>query len=246
MTHSNSVAVVTGSARNIGRATAIKLGELGFSVVVHTNNDNENLQRTADLVRQTGMECATVVGSLDNPGTVIALDRACKTLGHCRVLVNNASVRKTKPFLEMTLEEWRQVFNINSDAQFMCTQQFLPDMLDSKWGRVICLGGLSAHTGAQERAAVVSSKSSVPGLVRALAVEFADSGVTFNCVVPGHIDTHRTAETGARLKHPSFDGKNMPYGQPSDIAAVIAMLVGPDSGFITGQTIHVNGGAFLP
>ena len=246
MTHSNSVAVVTGSARNIGRATAIKLGELGFSVVVHTNNDDKNLQQTADLVRQTGVECATAIGSLDNPDTVIALNRACNTLGHCRVLVNNASVRKTKPFLEMTLEEWRQVFNINSDAQFMCTQQFLPDMLDSKWGRVICLGGLSAHTGAQERAAVVSSKSSVPGLVRALAVEFADSGVTFNCVVPGHIDTHRTAETGARLKHPSFDGTNVPYGQPSDIATVIAMLVGPDSGFITGQTIHVNGGAFLP
>ncbi len=246
MTHSNSVAVVTGSARNIGRATALKLGELGFSVVAHTNNDDENLQQTADQVRQIGMECATVVGSLDNPDTVIALDRACKTLGNCRVLVNNASIRKTKPFLEMTLEEWRQVFHINSDAQFMCTQQFLPDMLKSKWGRVICLGGLSAHTGAQERAAVVSSKSSVPGLVRALAVEFADSGVTFNCVVPGHIDTHRTAETGARLKHPSFDGKNVPYGQPTDIAAVIAMLVGPDSGFITGQTIHVNGGAFLP
>ena len=150
------------------------------------------------------------------------------------------------PFLEMTLEEWRQVFHINSDAQFMCTQQFLPDMLDSRWGRVICLGGLSAHTGAQERAAVVSSKSSVPGLVRALAVEFADSGVTFNCVVPGHIDTHRTTETGARLKHPRFDGKNVAYGQPSDIAAVIGMLVGPDSGFINGQTIHVNGGAFLP
>ena len=140
MTHSNSVAVVTGSARNIGRATAIKLGELGFSVVVHTNNDDENLQQTADLVRQTGVECATAIGSLDNPDTVIALNRACNTLGHCRVLVNNASVRKTKPFLEMTLEEWRQVFNIiNSDAQFMCTQQFLPDMLDSKWGRVICL-----------------------------------------------------------------------------------------------------------
>lgn len=246
MTHSNSVAVVTGSARNIGRATAIKLGELGFSVVVHTNNDDESLQKTADLVRQTGVECATAIGSLDNPDTVIALNRACNTLGHCRVLVNNASVRKTKPFLEMTLEEWRQVFNINSDAQFMCTQQFLPAMLASKWGRVICLGGLSAHTGAQERAAVVSSKSSVPGLVRALAVEFADSGVTFNCVVPGHIDTHRTAETGARLKHPSFDGTNVPYGQPSDVATVIAMLVGPDSGFITGQTIHVNGGAFLP
>ena len=246
MTLSTSVAVVTGSARNIGRATAIKLGELGFNVVVHTNNDDKNLQQTADLVRQTGVECATAIGSLDNPDTVIALDRACKTLGHCRVLVNNASVRKTKPFLEMTLEEWRQVFRINSDAQFICTRQFLPDMLDLKWGRVICLGGLSAHTGAQERAAVVSSKSSVPGLVRALAVEFADSGVTFNCVVPGHIDTHRTAETGARLKHPSFDGKSVPYGHPSDIAAVISMLVGPDSGFITGQTIHVNGGAFLP
>ena len=109
MTHSDSVAVVTGSARNIGRATAIKLGELGFSVVVHTNNDDENLQQTADLVRQTGVECATAIGSLDNPDTVIALNRACNTLGHCRVLVNNASVRKTKPFLEMTLEEWRQV-----------------------------------------------------------------------------------------------------------------------------------------
>ena len=210
---------------------------------MHTNNDAENLEQTADP-RGNRVHCETVIGSLDDPNTFIALDQSCKAIGHCQVLVNNASSGKLNLF-EMT-EEWRQVFRINGDAQFMCTQQFLPDMLDSKWGRVICLGGLSAHTGAQERAAVVSSKSSVPGLVRALAVEFADSGVTFNCVVPGHIDTHRTAETGARLKHPSFDGKNVPYGQPSDIASVIAMLVGPDSGFITGQTIHVNGGAFLP
>ena len=91
MTQTTSVAVVTGSAPNIGRATAIRLGELGFHLVVHTNNDAENLEQTADLVRQTGVQCETVIGSLDDPNTFIALHQSCKAIGHCQVLVNNAS-----------------------------------------------------------------------------------------------------------------------------------------------------------
>lgn len=242
----NGVAVITGSARNIGRATAVQLANLGFHIVLHTRSDEANLNQTIALVRQTGVLCEGVTGRLDEKRTIDELDQVVKAMGICQVLVNNASVRKTKGFLETTLDDWHEVFRINCDAQFLCTQKFLPDMLNAGWGRVICLGGLSAHTGAIERAAVVTSKSSVPGLVRALAVEFADSQVTFNCVVPGHIEVERSKDAGARLKHPSFEGKNVPYGQPEDVARVISMLVGPDSGFITGQTIHVNGGAFLP
>ena len=246
MKQMNAVAVITGSARNIGRATALQLANLGFHIVLHTRSDEANLNQTIALVRQTGVLCEGVTGQLDEQRTIDELAKAVKAMGICQVLVNNASVRKTKAFLETTLDDWREVFRINCDAQFLCTQKFLPDMLNAGWGRVICLGGLSAHTGAIERAAVVTSKSSVPGLVRALAVEFADSQVTFNCVVPGHIEVERSKDTGARLKHPNFEGQNVPYGQPEDVARVISMLVGPDSGFITGQTIHVNGGAFLP
>lgn len=241
-----AVAVITGSARNIGRATALQLAAFGYHIVLHTRNDSHNLQYTIDMVRAVGVRCEGVVGPLDTLETIDQIEEAVRGIGRCQILVNNASVRKTKPFLETTLDDWHEVFRINCDAQFLCTQRFLPDMLKSNWGRVICLGGLSAHTGAIERAAVVTSKSSVPGLVRALAVEFAESNVTFNCVVPGHIEVERSKDAGARLKHPNFEGKNVPYGQPEDVARVISMLVGPDSGFITGQTIHVNGGAFLP
>ena len=242
----NAVAVITGSARNIGRATALELAALGYHIVLHTRNDEGNLQQTIGLVRARGMKCEGIIGPLDSLETINRIEEAARAIGPCQVLVNNASVRKTKPFLETTLDEWHEVFRINCDAQFLCTQRFLPDMLKANWGRVICLGGLSAHTGAIERAAVVTSKSSVPGLVRALAVEFSESNVTFNCVVPGHIEVERSKDAGARLKHPNFEGKNVPYGQPEDVARVIAMLAGPDSGFVTGQTIHVNGGAFLP
>lgn len=246
MKTTNAVAVITGSARNIGRATAIQLAQSGYHIVLHTRTDQTNLRQTVEMIRALGVTCEGIVGPLDTVDTIDQIERAVRAIGPCQVLVNNASVRKTKPFLETTLEEWREVFRINCDAQFLCTQRFLPDMLESDWGRVICLGGLSAHTGAIERAAVVTSKSSVPGLVRALAIEFSTSNVTFNCVVPGHIEVERSKDAGARLKHPNFEGKDVPYGQPDDVARVISMLVGPDSNFITGQTIHVNGGAFLP
>ncbi|MDB4021877.1 SDR family oxidoreductase [Litorivicinus sp.] len=246
MKQPSSVAVLTGAARNIGRATALKLASLGFHIVLHTGSDQANLSKTIAMVRKVGVSCEGVVGALEDPSTIATLYDTAQSIGPCQILINNASVRKTCGFLDMTLEEWREVFSINCEAQFLCTQRFLPDMLKKGWGRVVCLGGLSAHTGALQRAAVVASKSAVPGLVRALAVEFAETNITFNCIVPGHITVERTAETGARLKHPNFEGKNVPYGQPDDIASMISMLVGENSGFINGQTIHINGGAYLP
>jgi len=245
MQQPNAVAVLTGAARNIGRATALQLAQMGFHIVLQTRSDADNLAETIAQVREVGVQCEGVLGPLDAE-TIQTLGDTARRIGPCQVLVNNASVRKTVDFLDMTLAQWRDVFSINCEAQFLCTQQFLPDLLKAGWGRVICLGGLSAHTGAVSRAAVVSSKSAVPGMVRALAVEFAGQAVTFNCVVPGHIEVERTADAGSRLKHPNFEGKHVPYGQPQDVARLIGMLCGPDSDFITGQTIHVNGGAYLP
>ena len=246
MKKENAVAVVTGSARNIGRATALNLATQGYHILLHTRNDVENLERSVALIKETGVQCKAVTGPLNDISVINEIRETAHSIGPCQVLVNNASVRKTKPFLQITLDEWHEVFQINCDAQFLCTQAFLPDMLKEKWGRVICLGGLSAHTGAAERAAVVTSKSSIPGLVRALAIEFAGSNVTFNCVVPGHIEVERSKDTGARLKHPKFQGQQVLYGKPADVARIISMLTGPDSNFVTGQTIHVNGGAYLP
>ena len=245
MRQPNAVAILTGAARNIGRATALQLARMGYHIVLHTRSDAAAMEETVNQVRATGVECESVLGPLTTE-TITTRGQVARQMGRCQVLVNNASVRKTVGFLDMSLDEWRDVFSVNCEAQFLCTQHFLPDMLEAGWGRVVCLGGLSAHTGAIARAAVVSSKSAVPGMVRALAVEFAGKHVTFNCVVPGHIEVERTVDAGERLKHPNFEGKAVPYGQPNDVARVIAMLCGPESDFITGQTIHVNGGAFLP
>ena len=121
------------------------------------------------------------------------------------------------------------------------------DMLAQGWGRIINIGGLSGHIGAAGRAHVVTSKAALVGFSKALAIEYAGRGVTANCVVPGEIDTERGASAGARGQHP---GKGLPpvgrRGRPDEVAAVISLLCGPQSDYLTGQTFHVNGGSYLP
>jgi 3-oxoacyl-[acyl-carrier protein] reductase len=241
------VAVVTGAARNIGRATALSLGRLGFDVVVHSGADQAGAQETADLVGTAGGRARVVLGDLTDSPTAEALVAAARDLGRPAVLVNNAALRRAVPFQDMDLEEWRAVLAINLDAAFLCSRAMIGDMLAAGWGRIINIGGLSGHMGAAGRAHVVTSKAALVGFSKALAIEFAGKGVTANCVVPGEIETERGASAGARAQHP---GKSLPpvgrRGEPDEVAAVISLLCGPQSAYLTGQTYHVNGGLYLP
>jgi 3-oxoacyl-[acyl-carrier protein] reductase len=241
------VAIVTGASRNIGRATAVTLAQQGFAIVVHGGSDAAGVEETARLAAAAGVRTDTLVGDLTAEGTAERLAAAAAGLGQLAVLVNNAALRRVVPFEEMDLAEWRRVLAVNLDAAFLCSRAAVGAMLQGGWGRIINIGGMTGHSGAAKRAHVVASKAALVGFSKALAMEYADRGITANCVVPGEIETERGAAAGPRITHP---GKQLPpvgrRGQPEEVATVIAMLCGPGSDYLTGQTYHVNGGTYLP
>ena len=242
----DKVAIITGAAKNIGRATCESLAKLGYNILVHANSDKEGADETIKLIKQTGILTNRVIGDLTNPETSKELVSEASKLGKISVLVNNASQREFNKFEDMSFDDWRFVMSINLDALFHTCKAALPEMKKNNWGRVVNLGGLSGHIGAIGRAHVITSKLAVVGFTRALAMEFAETGITINTVVPGLIDTVRGASAGSSLVHPSHS--NPPIGRkgyPEEVATMISNLCGPNSDFITGQTIHVNGGSYF-
>ena len=198
------------------------------------------------MMKQTGILSNRVIGDLTNPETSKELVYEASKLGKVSALVNNASQREFNKFEDMSFDDWRFVMSINLDALFHTCKAALPEMRKNNWGRVVNLGGLSGHIGAIGRAHVITSKLAVVGFTRALAMEYAETGITINTVVPGLIDTVRGASAGSSLVHPSHS--NPPVGRkgyPEEVATMISNLCGPNSEFITGQTIHVNGGSYF-
>ena len=241
------VAIVTGAAKNIGRATCESLSKLGYNILVHANTDKDGAEETVNLVKQNDVQSARIIGDLTKPETSQELIKEASKLGTVSALVNNASQREFNKFDDMTFDEWRFVMSINLDSLFHTCKAVIPEMKKNKWGRIVNLGGLSAHISAIGRAHVITSKSAVVGFTRALAMEYAETGITINTVVPGLIDTIRGASAGSSLVHPSHS--NPPVGRkgyPIEVATMITNLCGPHSDFVTGQTIHVNGGSYYP
>ena len=241
------VAIVTGAAKNIGRATCESLSKLGYNILVHANTDKDGAEETVNLVKQNDVQSARIIGDLTKPETSQELIKEASKLGTISALVNNASQREFNKFDDMTFDEWRFVMSINLDSLFHTCKAVIPEMKKNKWGRIVNLGGLSAHISAIGRAHVITSKSAVVGFTRALAMEYAETGITINTVVPGLIDTIRGASAGSSLVHPSHS--NPPVGRkgyPVEVATMITNLCGPHSDFVTGQTIHVNGGSYYP
>jgi 3-oxoacyl-[acyl-carrier protein] reductase len=241
------VAIVTGSARNIGRAIAVALARQGFAIVVHARADKEGAAETRRLVEGEGVGCEIVLADLAEPGSPRLLVEAARGLGQPAVLVNNAAVRRAVPFAELTLEQWRAVMAVNVEAAFLCAQACLPDMLAAGWGRIVNIGGLSGHRGALDRVHVSTSKAALVGFTKAFAIDLAGTGVTVNCVVPGEIATEKSASASGGHHYP---GGDMPpigrRGRPEEVAAVVAALCGPESGYMIGQTLHASGGAYMP
>ena len=241
------VAIVTGAAKNIGRATCESLSKLGYNILVHANTDKDGADETVNLVKQNHVQSARIIGDLTRPETSQELIKEASKLGTISALVNNASQREFNKFDDMTFDEWRFVMSINLDSLFHTCKAVIPEMKKNKSGRIVNLGGLSAHISAIGRAHVITSKSAVVGFTRALAMEYAETGITINTVVPGLIDTVRGASAGSSLVHPSHS--NPPVGRkgyPIEVATMITNLCGLHSDFVTGQTIHVNGGSYYP
>ncbi len=241
------VAVVTGAARNIGRAIALDLARGGARVVVHANTSTEAAAETVDLIRQQGGEAVQAGGDVTSQADMEALmARALSAFGRIDILVNNAALRRETKFEALDYAEWREVLSVILDGAFLCAKAALPALKAAGAGAIINLGGMSAHTGTTDRAHVIAAKTGLVGLTRALAFDLAPFNITANCVVPGQIDTQRgrsghgsTALAAARVP---LAGRR---GRPEEVASMVRTLAGPQSRYVTGQTIHVNGGAFL-
>jgi 3-oxoacyl-[acyl-carrier protein] reductase len=241
------VAVITGGGRNIGRAIALSLAGGGARVVVTARTSTTSAEETVESVRASGVEALLLFLDVIDPSSVASLmDEVEARFGRLDILVNNAAIRYETPLLDMSLEEWRSVFQVNLDGVFLCTKSALPLMIASGGGAIVNLGGQTAHAVVPERAHVVASKAAVAAFTKAVALEFAEKNVTADCVAPGSIDTVRglpgAPERPSARRTPPVGH----LGSVWDVAAMVRTLVGPEGRYITGQTIHVNGGGFMP
>jgi 3-oxoacyl-[acyl-carrier protein] reductase len=242
------VALVTGAGKNIGRAIALTLARDGALVVVNGRSDAAAVETVAAEIRAMGGQAEALLADVADPAAVARMAGAIEARhGGLDILVSNAGLRRQTPFLEMGFEEWREILSVALDGAFLLCRAMLPGMIARGGGSIVALSGISTHVGTPNRAHVSASKAGLEGLVRALAVELAPRGIRANCVAPGAVDTARGASAGPM---PVTLGREegIPMRRKAsiqEIADVVRMLSGPEGGYVTGQTIHVNGGAFL-
>lgn len=241
------VAMVTGASRRIGRAVALGLAQAGADVVVHARQSREEVEAVAEEIRAMGGRAEVALGDVTVEADVMQVfDVARRAFGGVDILINNAAIRGEKPFLEMTLEEWRQTNAVIMDGAFLCSREALRSMVERGGGTVINLGGVSAHVGAKRRAHVAAGKAGLIGLTKSIAVEFADRNITANCVAPGKIGGKRSATSGASPEMGSGGPIVGREGEIAEAAFVILSLCMPEARFMTGQTVHVSGGMYMP
>jgi 3-oxoacyl-[acyl-carrier protein] reductase len=240
------VAIVTGAGRNIGRAIALALAEGGAAILVNARSNRDEADAVARAIEALGGKALVHIGDVADASAVQAMaEAATRHFGRLDILVNNAALRREKPFAEMSYAEWREIMDVTLDGAFHCVKACLPALRKSGAGTIVNIGGLSAHTGAKDRAHVVTAKAGIVGFTRALAHDLADDGITVNCVVPGLIGTPRPKDKPEPAHHATHQTITGARGRPEDVAAAVRFLCGPGARYMTGQAIHSNGGAYL-
>jgi len=239
------VALVTGAARNIGRAIALALAHGGASVVVNARQSRDEAAAVVAEIERSGARAMVHMADVADAAAVAAMvEAATRRFGRLDIVVNNAAVRDVTSIDDIDLASWRHVTGIILDGAFLTAKASLAALRASGAGAIVNIGGMSANTGAAGRPHVVAAKMGLVGLTRALAHDLAGDGITVNCVVPGLIETQRTASSGAKSAHhrETLVGQR---GTPEEVAAVVRFLCGPNARYVTGQEWHVNGGAYL-
>lgn len=240
------VALVTGSGRNIGRAIALRFAEEGAAVVLNARSNEEELQSAVADVRAIGGRALGLIGDVGRHEDANRLvSSAQDEFGRVDILVNNAAIRPSKPFLEISLEDWDQARSVVLDGAFYMTKAVAPGMVSNGYGRVLFMIGEGAFTGSSPRAHVSAAKMGLVGLMRSLAKELGPSGIRLNAISPGIIDTTRIGGIEPPGADRVTDGPLGRKGASLEIAEAAVYLVSEDSSFVTGQTLHVNGGAGL-
>lgn len=243
------VAVVTGSSRNIGRAIALRLAQEGSAVVINGHGKPEQVEAVVAEIKAAGGRAAGCVADIgEEAGAARLIATAVDSFGRLDVLVNNAALRMEAKLDTVTLDDWHRVLRITLDGAFLCARAAQKHLRDSGAGAIVNIGGMTGSSGARERVHVVTAKAGLIGFTKALAWDLADDQVTVNLVSPGMMDTVRDLSSApARPKHHAVHNPLLGRrGQPEEVAGLVAWLCGPDGRFVTGQTLHVNGGTYLP
>jgi len=235
------VAIVTGSARGIGREIALKLAEVGASVVI---NDIASAEDVVEEIKALNRSSLAVTADVTSPTDVARLvDTTTSTFGRVDILVNNAGVTRDNLIMRMSDDDWDTVLNIDLKSAFLCTKAVLRPMIKQRWGRIISIASIVGVIGNPGQANYASAKAGIIGLTKTIAKEVASRGITANAIAPGFIDTKMTQKLDEKQKKELMD--RIPVGclgTPRDVAEAVAFFASEEAKYITGQVLNVDGG----
>ena len=241
---SSKVAIVTGSARGIGRAIALKLAEVGATVVVNDVGDAESLENVAAEIRAMKRQSLAVIADVSSPADVARLvETTTSTYGRVDILVNNAGVTRDQLVMRMSDEDWDTVLNVDLKSAFLCTRAVLRHMLKQRWGRIISIASIVGIIGNPGQANYAAAKAGIIGFTRSIAKEVASRSITANAIAPGFIDTRMTQQLEEKQAQELLKRIPLGYlGSPRDVAESVAFLASEEARYITGQVLNVDGG----
>ncbi len=239
---SNRVAIVTGSARGIGRAIALKLAEVGATVVV--NDIGESVNSMVEEIKAMQRQSLAVVADVSlSPDVSRLVEETMTAFGKVDILVNNAGITRDQLLMRMSDEDWDRVLNIDLKSVFLCSRAVLRHMVKQRWGRIISLASIVGVVGNPGQANYASAKAGIIGFTRTIAKEVASRGITANAVAPGFIDTEMTQRLPEDWKQQLKSRIPLGYlGTPRDVAETVAFLASEEARYITGQVLNVDGG----
>ncbi|MCQ9301101.1 3-oxoacyl-[acyl-carrier-protein] reductase [Staphylococcus hyicus] len=241
------VALVTGASRGIGRSIALQLAEEGFNVAVNYAGNKEKAEQVVESIKEKGAEAFAIQANVANPDEVKAMIKeVVSQFGSVDVLVNNAGITRDNLLMRMKEHEWDDVIDTNLKGVFNCIQKVTPQMLRQKGGRIINLTSIVGAVGNPGQINYVASKAGVIGMTKTAARELASRHITVNAVAPGFIVSDMTNALNDDLK--AGMKAQIPlghFGEDTDIAHTVAFLASDKAKYITGQTIHVNGGMHM-
>lgn len=238
------VAIVTGGSRGIGRAIALRLAQEGANIVISYRSNEAAAEETAEMVRKTGVEGALFKGDVAEPGDVKDLFASVnERFGRVDILINNAGTTRDNIMLRMKEEDFDEVLRTNLKGTYLCTQAALRPMVRARWGRIVNISSVVGLVGNAGQANYAASKAGVIGFTKSVAREVAQRGITANIVAPGYVETELTGKLPDKVKEQIRQQVPVErFAEAKEVADAVAFLAGESAGYITGQTIAIDGG----
>lgn len=247
MTLEGKIAVVTGASRGIGRAIALDLAKRGAKVIVNYSGSEQKAAEVVEEIVANGGSAIAVQASVANADDVSNLmKKALDEYGRIDILVNNAGITRDNLLMRMKDDEWEDVISTNLKGVFLTTKAVSRQMMKQRVGRIINISSIVGASGNPGQANYVAAKAGVVGLTKSVALELASRNITVNAVAPGFIETEMTEKLPEDVKTTMLNQIPLQaFGKADDVAAAVAFLASDEASYITGQTIHVNGGMYM-